>query len=235
LLGREPVSEGKLYYVEPNIRALEQALGLPAEEFRMWLALHETTHVFEFEANPWVRNHFNHLLEQYFEFLRQDVSYLKQGMRGMRTLVERARANRDGNMNWIEAIMTPEQRALFHQMQATMCMVEGYSNHVMNAVGRTLLPNFDLISKKFETRQQQRNTASKIFARLTGLDLKMEQYRLGEAFIDIVVEKRGHDVAKQIWDGPGSLPTVEEIRDPEAWLARVVDREPAVAASSPTD
>jgi coenzyme F420 biosynthesis associated uncharacterized protein len=163
------------------------------------------------------------------------VSYLKQGMRGMRTLVERARANRDGNMNWIEAIMTPEQRALFHQMQATMCMVEGYSNHVMNAVGRTLLPNFDLISKKFETRQQQRNTASKIFARLTGLDLKMEQYRLGEAFIDIVVEKRGHDVAKQIWDGPGSLPTMEEIRDPQAWLARVVDREPAVAASSPTD
>src|SRR4051812_30788439 len=29
LLGREPVSAGKLYYVEPNIRAVEQALGMP--------------------------------------------------------------------------------------------------------------------------------------------------------------------------------------------------------------
>lgn len=99
LLGREPVSAGKLYYVEPNIRSVEQGLGLPAEEFRMWLALHETTHAFEFEAHPWVREHFNHLLEQYFEFLREDVGYLKQGMRGVRTLIDRARENRQGNAN----------------------------------------------------------------------------------------------------------------------------------------
>ncbi|MFL5760933.1 MAG: zinc-dependent metalloprotease [Thermomicrobiales bacterium] len=235
LLGKEPVTEGKLYYVEPNIRAVEQGLGLPAEEFRMWLALHETTHAFEFEAHPWVRNHFNHMLERYFEFLREDVGYLKQGMRGMRTLIERARANRNGNMNWIEAIMTPDQRALFHEMQATMCMVEGYSNHVMNAVGRTLLPNFDLISKKFELRQQQRNTASRIFARLTGLDVKLEQYRLGEAFIDDVVQKRGHDTIRRIWDGPENLPRMEEIRDPDAWLARVIDRSPAAVSSSAGD
>jgi coenzyme F420 biosynthesis associated uncharacterized protein len=226
LLGKEPVSEGKLYYVEPNIRTVEQTLGLPPEEFRMWLALHETTHAFEFESHPWVRTHFNHLLERYFEFLREDVGYLKQGMRGVRTLIERARANREGNASWIEAIMTPDQRALFHEMQATMCMVEGYSNHVMNAVGRTLLPNFDLISKKFELRQQQRNTASRIFARLTGLDVKLEQYRLGEAFIDNVVAKRGHDVARRIWDGPEYLPLMDEIRDPDAWLARVIDRSP---------
>ncbi|MEZ4561366.1 MAG: zinc-dependent metalloprotease [Thermomicrobiales bacterium] len=31
LLGREPVSAGKLYYVEPNIRAAEHLLGLPAQ------------------------------------------------------------------------------------------------------------------------------------------------------------------------------------------------------------
>jgi coenzyme F420 biosynthesis associated uncharacterized protein len=230
LLGREPVSEGKLYYVEPNIRSVEQSLGLPAEEFRMWLALHETTHAFEFEAHPWVREHFNHLLEQYFEFLREDVGYLKQGMRGVRTLIDRARENRQGNANWIEAIMTPEQRALFHEMQALMCMVEGYSNHVMNAVGRDLLPSFDLISKKFEQRQQQRNTAARIFARLTGLDMKLEQYRLGEAFIDHVVRARGHDVARRIWDGPEFLPRMEELRAPDMWLARAIDSVPVPAS-----
>jgi coenzyme F420 biosynthesis associated uncharacterized protein len=227
LLGREPVSAGKLYYVEPNIRSVEQGLGLPAEEFRMWLALHETTHAFEFEAHPWVREHFNHLLEQYFEFLREDVGYLKQGMRGVRTLIDRARENRQGNANWIEAIMTPEQRSLFHEMQALMCMVEGYSNHVMNAVGRDLLPSFDLISKKFEERQLQRNTAAKIFARLTGLDMKLEQYRLGEAFIDGVVRKRGHDVARRIWDGPEYLPRMEELQSPDVWIARAIDTVPA--------
>jgi coenzyme F420 biosynthesis associated uncharacterized protein len=229
LLGREPVSEGKLYYVEPNIRTVEQTLGLPPEEFRMWLALHETTHAFEFEAHPWLREHFNQMLERYFEFLREDVGYLKQGMRGVRTLMDRARENRNGNASWIEAIMTPEQRALFHEMQALMCMVEGYSNHVMNAVGRDLLPSFDLIAKKFEQRQRQRNTAARIFARLTGLDIKLEQYRLGEAFIDHVVQKRGHDVARSIWDGPENLPRMEELRSPDTWIARVIDGVPAAA------
>src|SRR4028119_1780951 len=70
LLGREPVTTGKLYYVEPNIRSVEQTLKLPGEDFRMWLALHETTHAFEFEAHPWLRDHFNGLLEKYFEFLK---------------------------------------------------------------------------------------------------------------------------------------------------------------------
>jgi uncharacterized protein (DUF2342 family) len=63
--------------------------------------------------------------------------------------------------------------------------------------------------------------------------VKLEQYRLGEAFIADIVEKRGHDIAKKIWDGPESLPRMEEIRDPDAWLARVIDHEPvSVAAES---
>jgi coenzyme F420 biosynthesis associated uncharacterized protein len=223
LLGREPVTNGKLYYVEPNIRMVERALHLPREEFRMWLALHETTHAFEFEAHPWLRSYFNGLLEQYFEFLRQDVDRLKQGVRGMKVFVDRARARDASDGSWLEAIMTPEQRALFQKMQATMCMVEGYSNHVMNAVGRQLLPSYETIAKRFEQRQRQRSFAEQMFARLTGLDVKMEQYRLGQAFIDDIAARRGHDVARRIWDGPESLPTMEEIRNPDAWLARVVD------------
>jgi coenzyme F420 biosynthesis associated uncharacterized protein len=221
LLGREPVSSGKLYYVEPNIRAVERALALPRDDFRMWLALHETTHAFEFEAHPWLREHFNGLLERYFEFLQQDAEHLKQGVRGLKVFVDRARHYGKGDGGWIEALMTPEQRALFVQMQATMCMVEGYSNHVMNAVGRDLLPTYDLIARKFEQRQRQRTVAEQLFARLTGLDVKMEQYRLGEAFINRIVEERGHNTARRIWDGPESLPTMEEIREPERWLRRI--------------
>lgn len=222
LLGREPLSSGKLYYVEPNIRGIESKLKLPREDFRMWLALHETTHAFEFEAHPWVREHFNMMLDRYMEFLKQDADQLKQGVQGLRTIVARARSgNGDGSSSWIEAFMNGEQRKLFNEMQAMMCVIEGYSNHVMNAVGRDLLQSYDLISRRFEERQGQRSQADQIFARLTGLDVKMEQYRAGEQFIDAIVEKKGHAFAHRVWDRPENLPTMDEIRNPDTWIERM--------------
>ena len=230
LLGREPVGTGKLYYVEPNIAQVEKQLGLPGDDFRMWLALHETTHAFEFEAHPWLREHFNDLLEQYFAYLRQDAERLRaEGVRGLGMFVDRVRSGDRGEGSWFETLMTPEQRALFSRLQATMCVVEGYSNHVMNAVGKDLLPTYALISRKFEQRQRERSAAEQLFNRLTGLDVKMSQYRLGEAFVNRVVEARGHDFARRVWDGPESLPSMEEIRHPEQWLARI-DATDAIAA-----
>ena len=221
LLGREPITNGKLYYVEPNIRMVEQNLMLPPEEFRMWLALHETTHAFEFESHPWVREHFNSLLTHYMEFLKQDAEQLKQGVRGLKMFIQRARSNESGAESWIEAVMAPEQRDLFNHMQAMMCVIEGYSNHVMNVVGSDLLPNYEGIARKFELRQRQRTTSERLFARLTGLNVKMEQYRLGEAFVNHVVKERGHEAIRQMWSGPEALPTMTEIREPSRWLARM--------------
>ncbi len=231
LLGREPMAPGRLYYVEPNIRAAEQTLGVPRNDFRMWLALHETTHAFEFEAHPWLREHFNGMLERYFEFLKEDAENLRaNGLGGIRLYVDRIRGGSGESGSWLESLMNAEQRALFNEMQATMCIVEGYSNHVMNAVGRTLLPNFALISKRFAQRQEQRSQADRLLAKLTGLDVKMEQYRLGEQFLDRVVAERGHDFARRVWDGADYLPTMAEIRQPDLWLARIDHRDGRIPA-----
>ncbi len=169
------------------------------------------------------------------EFLKADAEHLNKGLRGIKVFVDRARTKGEDQGTWLEAIMTPEQRALFQKMQALMCIIEGYSNHVMNAVGRELLPNYERIARRFEARQRQRTTAEQLFARMTGLNLKMEQYRLGEIFIDTIAKERGHDVARTVWDGPESLPTMEEIRQPALWLTRYDERAIAPLASAGSD
>jgi coenzyme F420 biosynthesis associated uncharacterized protein len=223
LLGREPIeSSGKLYFVQPNIRNTERALGVPSDQFRLWLALHETTHAFEFEAYPWVREHMNAMIEEYFTFLTQDMEYLKRGLSGLKTFWERARGNGDREgTTWIELVMTSDQRRLFNRMQATMAVIEGYSNYIMNAVGRDLMPDYDQIHRRFERRQQQKSPAEQLFIRLTGLDMKLEQYRLGEAFINEIVRRRGDRFAHRVWEGPAMLPTMAELRQPAAWISRV--------------
>jgi coenzyme F420 biosynthesis associated uncharacterized protein len=232
LLGREPMeSTGKLYFVQPNIANMERTLGVPSQQFRLWLALHETTHAFEFEAVPWLRGHMNGMLEEYFGFITQDIDYLKRGLDGLKVFVERARERGSEQTSWIELVMTPEQRRLFARMQATMSIVEGYSNYVMNGVGRDLLPSYEMIHTRFERRQRDRTPAEKLFIRLTGLDLKMEQYRLGEAFINRVVESRGHAFAQRVWSSADALPTMAELRQPELWIERMTTGAMATGAA----
>jgi len=232
LLGKEPVTAGRLYFVEPNISAVQNQLGLDPDDFRLWIALHETTHAYEFEAYPWVREYFNSLLEQYISYLSDDLVEYGTSMGGLRSLVDRARAGMKESDSWIEAVMSPEQRVLFSKLQALMSVIEGYSNYIMNAVGERLLPSYEMIKIRIEERAARRGTAEKLFIRITGLALKMEQYRLGESFFNAVVAEHGVAVANRVWEGPEMLPTLEELHKPQEWVKRVMQEEASVPTTN---
>ncbi len=52
------------------------------------------------------------------------------------------------------------------------------------------------------------------------MELKLRQYRDGKRFCDGVVELAGIDGLNRAWRGPESLPTLTELADPGAWVAR---------------
>ncbi len=91
----------------------------------------------------------------------------------------------------------------------------------MNAAGARILPNFTEIHDRFERRGERRGALEKAVMRLTGLDLKMEQYAAGERFADAVIRDRDRAFLNRVWTGPEMLPTLDEIRNPERWIARV--------------
>ena len=47
-------------------------MRLPLDEFRTFIALHEATHAFEFEAYPWLRDHFAGLVAETIDQLAAD-------------------------------------------------------------------------------------------------------------------------------------------------------------------
>jgi coenzyme F420 biosynthesis associated uncharacterized protein len=219
--GAEPATVGgKLYFVEPNLQQVEHTLGVPPDQLRRWIALHEATHAHEFELHPWVRTYLNASLRQYLRLLIDDMR--SRGDEGtLLTIVNRFVANIRHGHNVINALMTPQQRELMSRLQALMSLAEGYSNHVMNNVGRELLPNFDLLHERVEHRQRNRSQVEQVFLRITGLSLKMEQYRLGELFVDEVVKHRSITFANRAWESLEALPSEAEIRDPQRWIGRM--------------
>ncbi len=221
LLGEENLSGGRLFFVEPNMRQVETTLGVPPDELRRWIALHEATHAHEFELYPWVRPYLNASLRQYLKLLIDDMRGRDTGESTMLTLINRFVGNLRSGHNVLNALMTPQQRELMSRLQALMSLAEGYSNHVMNHVGKQVLANFDLIHERVEHRQRERSQVEQLFLKITGLSLKMEQYRQGERFVDHVVRARGISFANRAWQAPETLPTEAEIRDPDLWIRRM--------------
>jgi coenzyme F420 biosynthesis associated uncharacterized protein len=214
LLAAGPV-RGRLHFVEPNITGSASTMRIPRDDFRTFVALHEVTHAFEFEAHPWLRPYFVDLVGRTMEQLASESSGLLERVR---------QAVAGGEGHWLERIMTPAQRETFARTQALMSLLEGYSNHVMNAAGARILPDFDDIHARFERRGERRGAVERAIMRLTGLDLKMEQYAAGERFADAVIAARGRDFLNRVWTGPETLPTLEEIREPDLWMARIEGR-----------
>jgi coenzyme F420 biosynthesis associated uncharacterized protein len=219
LLGHEPLETGKLYFVEPNIRALEETLRVPAGDLRKWIALHEATHAHEFEVNPWVRGYLNGQLESYLRSMAEELTNPSGGVLG--GLASRLMVNIRNGHSLIESMMSPHQRQMLSRLQALMSLAEGYSNHVMNRVGERLLPAYAEIHERVEHRQANRSQIEELFLRLTGLKMKMEQYALGEKFAGAVTDARDVAFLNLAWQAPEWLPTESEIRDPASWITRM--------------
>jgi coenzyme F420 biosynthesis associated uncharacterized protein len=209
---------GKLLFVEENIRATATALGVKPADFRTWIVLHEATHAFEFEANDWLRPYLrDHLERQLTGVLDQAKSIQSDGLGGLLKRV------REAQENPIAAFLSPEQRVLFEETQRVMSVLEGFSDWVMDEVGAQVLPDVAAIRSRFEARRAQRRGAfDRFVARITGLDLKLEQYRRGERFVSGIAAEGGQTAIDALWRGPASLPSEAELADPAAWVRRVV-------------
>jgi coenzyme F420 biosynthesis associated uncharacterized protein len=121
----------------------------------------------------------------------------------------------------VEAMQTPEQRALLDKLTAVMTLVEGHGDYVMDAVGPQVVPTVADIREKFTHRRGSAGRVEQVIRRVLGIDLKMKQYAEGSRFVTTVVDEAGMAHFNKVWTSPETLPTRDELANPADWLARV--------------
>ena len=223
-----PESPARLLFVSPNLERAIADLGLERESFLSWIVLHELTHVFEFSGVPWLRAHLGGLLRDYLETV--DVRIERGAAGGLPSWPDPARiveSFREGGL--MALVQTRTQRRIMDRVQAAMAVVEGYSEHVMDAVGAEVLSSHERLREAMDRRRASRSAPERVLLRLLGLDQKLKQYALGKRFCDAVVERAGIEALNRVWDGPESLPTLAELKAPEAWIVRLDSERPAIA------
>ena len=123
-------------------------------------------------------------------------------------------------------VLGPERRAQMDGMQAFMAVLEGYAEHVMDAVGAEVIDDLPRLRAALERRRADRTGLLRLLEKLIGMDMKLRQYEHGKRFCDGVVERAGIAGLNRVWEQPDRLPTLAELDDPAGWLART---EPAAA------
>jgi coenzyme F420 biosynthesis associated uncharacterized protein len=211
---------GRLLLVAPNIVHVERELGVEPHDFRLWVCLHEETHRVQFTAVSWLRDHLHSEIHALIDATDFDVSRLAAlAHDGLEQLVRLARGDQDVSL--IDVFQTRAQREIVDRITATMSLLEGHADVVMDGVGPEVIPTVDAIREKFNQRRKGGGSLDQLLRRLLGFDAKMRQYRDGAVFVRGVVDKVGMDGFNKVWTSPNTLPTKAEIGDPAGWVRRV--------------
>jgi coenzyme F420 biosynthesis associated uncharacterized protein len=212
-----PEGPARLLFVAPNLGQAARQLEAEPDVLLRWVALHETTHALQFGGVPWLRPHLAELVSELLGGLQVDPRSILRvpDPRDLRSLLDKVRE--DG----IATIaLGPERRAVLDRLQSLMAVLEGYAEHVMDAVGVQVIPDLERLRGALQRRRRDRSGLLRVLERIIGMDLKLRQYEQGKAFCDGVVARAGITALNRVWEGPTRLPTPTELDDPGAWLLR---------------
>ncbi len=212
---------GQLLLVAPNIVDVERKLDTAPRDFRLWVCLHEVTHRTQFAAVPWLRAHFLGEVQAFVDASQLGRDELAERLRrGLAALADAVR-NPESRASVLDLVQTPAQRRVLDRLTALMTLLEGHAEFVMDGVGPEVVPSVDEIRAKFNRRREAANPLERVLRKLLGVEVKLRQYAEGRKFVHGVVERVGMDGFNKVWDSPLTVPRLDELTDPDAWVSRV--------------
>jgi coenzyme F420 biosynthesis associated uncharacterized protein len=213
----DPAAPSRLLFLAPNLGHVAEQLEADPEQLLRWVSLHETTHALQFGGVPWLRPYLAESVGALLESVSVDTSGLLKipDPSDLRALADKMR---DGGLATI--VLGEERRGQFDALQALMAVLEGYAEHVMDAVGADVLEDLPALRSSLDRRRRERSGFMRLLEKLIGMDLKLRQYELGKRFCDGVVARGGIDVLNRVWASADAMPSLEELEDPAGWIAR---------------
>jgi coenzyme F420 biosynthesis associated uncharacterized protein len=211
---------GQLLLVAPNIIEAERKIDADPRDFRLWVCLHEVTHRTQFTAVPWLRAHFLSEVGAFVDAGGDSEQIAARARQAVGALADAVR-NPESRASVLDIVQTPAQRAVLDRITALMTLLEGHAEFVMDGVGPTVVPSVEDIRSKFNRRREAANPVERLIRRLLGVEAKLRQYAEGRRFVQDVADRVGMAGFNRVWDSAGTLPTLAELGDAPAWIARV--------------
>jgi coenzyme F420 biosynthesis associated uncharacterized protein len=207
-----------LYLAVPNIMKCERQIAVDPIQFRLWVCLHEQTHQAQFSHAAWLSDYLIGVLAKAVAAEVDEVESVSGAWERLLSMVHK----RDGKTT-VDLLLEqapPEVAAALGQVTAVMSLLEGHADVMMDAVGPSVIPDLENIRAKFDERRGKGGWSAAV-GKMMGMDAKLAQYKDGAMFCRAVIAARSIDVLNLAFADADNLPTLDELRDPDAWIARV--------------
>ena len=215
-----PVRTAGASYLVPNIASFSADHSLDVRQARLWMALHETTHLAEM-AVPWVEPHVAGLVGAFVDGLRPDPEALGQRLQALQEPESLEALLADPSaLSGLTA--GPESEQALRRIQALMALLEGYAEWLVGRAAPGLVPEAPRLREAIDRRRAEPSPGEQMLQRMLGLDLQHHRYRVGTTFCDEVARRWGEEALARLWQGADALPSPAELEDPVGWAARVL-------------
>ena len=137
----DPDDQDIVYYVGPNVLALEKRFGFPPREFRLWLALHEVTHRAQFTGVPWMAGYFRgarRVDDPERSTRAPAVCSTRCAARSTRSGPAATRSTRAASS---PCSPRPSSRSTLQKVQGLMSLLEGHGDVTMDRAGAARIPS----------------------------------------------------------------------------------------------
>lgn len=216
----------ELMVIPANFETFATEWSIPADDLRLWvcaqeIAMHSVLRI------PHVRMTVDQFLSAYAAGFEPDPNALEDrlgsiefdmsdpsSMTGMQSMFG------DPEI-LLGAIQSQAQRDMLPKFEALIAAIVGYVDHIVDAVGSSLLSNTTMISEAVRRRRVEADDSDRFVERLFGLELTQATYDRGASFVAGIVEREGTDGLVRLWESERTLPTPAEIEAPGLWLARI--------------
>ena len=221
-LPRKPKSQ--LLFVARNSEEFAKDWSIEVEDMQMWLLIQELTFHALFRIG-YIRDAITNAVKQHVAGFHPSPNALGQRLTNIDV------ANTDPAAIIQQLLGDPtmllgsersaSQKALAPKLDAMICAIVCYVDHVVDTGASRILGNGAQISEAVRRRRVESSSQDQYVEQLFGIYLTDDQVDRGQRFIAGVIERTGENGLAKLWSRDGNLPTPNEIAAPGLWIERI--------------
>ena len=214
--------DGKLFVVAPNAAKVAGDYALPPGDVVRWIALQEVARGLITKNVTWVNPYLRSALHELVDSIELDTAALERRLMELQGQTLESLQEGLGLEGGLPIVPSERHTRALRRMQAMVALFEGYANEACRQVGSEVIQEQDRVDEAMARRAASPSEGESMLASLLGLSFDRALEQSGQTFCAAVVSLRGLPALNRVWEAPDNLPTFDEIKDPFAWMERVL-------------